>query len=155
LLVATGCLGGLTSGDDEQDQLACGEEYVDRRSTLGAVLVRISRRYQYGRLGIQVVHASMGTGIIDVSSAPAPGMTDSIFTLASQLRYGVILPRSPRLDVSAAGIGAARNDWRVRAVGNGSELYTEDWRVIAERSDPPRAALFPTDPLPADPVGAP
>jgi hypothetical protein len=180
LLVASGCLGGRPSGDEEEDRLACGEGFSATRSTLGAVLVKISRRTSFGKLGLQVVHASIGTGIVDVNSAPAPEMTDSIFTLASQLRYGVILPRSPRLDVSAAGIGAARDDWRVRAVAGGSELYTENWRVIAERSgltiedgrtyalvllgpwlglglegfwNVPRAMLYSTDPLPAPVAG--
>jgi hypothetical protein len=133
LLVSMGCIGG-PAFVSPQDELACGEEYSGARPSLSAVLVRMSRRRAVGRLGLQVLHASVATGELDLRAAPLTQKSELPFSIATRVGYGVIAPDPPRLDFPASSYGAATSGWGVELMVGGSVLYSESWDDLLGRT---------------------
>jgi hypothetical protein len=80
LLVATGCV----------HDPACGSP-----ATLSAVLVALSRIVLPGRVGLQAVNASQGSGALDFASKPA---SEAETAFVAGVAYGSIAPFPPFLD---------------------------------------------------------
>ncbi len=102
LLVADGCIGG-PAFDGRNAQAACGARYTPRAPSLAGVLVALSRQVSPTALGLQVVHASLGTEGVDVSIVPPDIGTTS--TVAQSVAHGAIVPRVPQFSRSATGYG--------------------------------------------------
>lgn len=133
LLVATGCMGGPAFAA-KQAPLACGSVYTPERPTLSALLVRLSRRSAFGKLGVQAVNASVASAQLEFLSAPLTPASELPFTFASRVGYGAIAPDPPRLDFPASTYGAGSSLWGVRVTEGGAELYSEAWSELLERS---------------------
>lgn len=136
LFVANGCIGGPAfSGRGEQE--ACGELYTPRAATLSAVVVPLSRRASTIALGLQAVHASLGTvpwGAVDVvSEQTRPDHPPPVY-VGSGATLGGVAPRVPRLDVSNELYGTAASDGRLAVYSQWGLLFTEDWSAILDRS---------------------
>jgi hypothetical protein len=133
LLVGTGCIGGPAFVANEA-RLACGETYSAESPTLSAVLVRLSRTRGVGKLGLQVVQASLATEEVEVRSAPLTMVSELPITLTAQHGYGVVMPDTARIDLPASTFGATSSLWGVQVSQGGSVLYSEPWADIAEQS---------------------
>ncbi|WP_441289191.1 hypothetical protein ACSRUE_46735 [Sorangium sp. KYC3313] len=104
LVVATGCLGG-EGHTHESEKEGCGDAYTIDTPTAGLVAVAMSRRTSFGRVSLQVAHASAATPLVHV--ALAPGRDDATgVTLTQDLSYGAIAPFPPSTGFSVGDLGA-------------------------------------------------
>ena len=133
LLAAVGCIGGPAFVANEA-QLACGERYSADHPTLTAVMVRLSRRTAFGKLGVQALQASTATQEVEVRSAPLMQTSEFPLTFATRLGFGTISSDPPRLDFAASSYGAGSALWAVQVLEGGSVLYSESWADLLERS---------------------
>jgi hypothetical protein len=121
LLVGNGCIGGPAFGGKYARQ-ACGDSYSPTSPTLSAVLVALSRRTEYAKLGLQVVHASVATSIA--------GMTASrVLTTDFQPIVGGV-----ELIVSSDAYGANSGFWQVEVQELSVTTFVERWSVIKARA---------------------
>jgi hypothetical protein len=86
---------------------------------------------------VQVVHASLATGAIEVTSAPTGTSGDSPRYLAAGVELGAIVPREPRLDFSAEESGANNAFWRLEVTEHSVLLFAEPWTQILRRAGLP------------------
>ncbi|WP_437953853.1 hypothetical protein WME98_26495 [Sorangium sp. So ce296] len=104
LLVATGCLGGEGHTHAREKQ-GCGDAYTADTPTAGLVAVAMSRQTSFGRLSLQVAHASAAAPPVNVRLAP--GRADvSAVPVAQDLSYGAISPFPPFVGLSRGDLGA-------------------------------------------------
>lgn len=132
LLVPNGCIGGPAFVTGRVDVL-CGGLYTLERPTLGGVLVPLSRQTRAGALGLQVVHASIATGVVAVRSMPPPASSDAPVLLAERVGPGEIAPRSPRTDRARVIWGVGLPEWGLEVLQSQSRLYSESWESILDR----------------------
>ena len=107
LLVANGCLGGMTYTSSNAE-LYCGKGYSERQPTVSAVLVSLSRKVAFERVGMQVVHASLASGALDVHSRPPFPSSDTGFSIAGSLVPGQVAPRPASVLNSVLDYGIAQ-----------------------------------------------
>jgi hypothetical protein len=106
LYVSTGCMGGATFTGKNATEY-CGAGYTERAATASAVLVSLSRKTQPKLTGLQVVHASLATTEVDVSSRP-PLSTGAGVVIASNVVEGQAAPRPALLSNAAVTYGVAK-----------------------------------------------
>lgn len=131
LLALSGCIGGQALLPRDA-RFVCGGDYVTRGSTLGAVLVPMSRRSRFDALGLQVAHASVATGTAVVRSAKFPASSDAS-PLIAEVRFGSIAPRVARTDMSRGSWGAGLTGWRLEVVQNGRISVGVPWTTAMEQ----------------------
>jgi len=103
LLVPTGCMGG-EGHEDPQQERACGPGYSLAAPNPTIVGVSMSRIQSSGRVGFQVLQASVAATIFDVYLTRGfPGSTDTL--LAPLLSFGAILPYPPFSAYTTADLG--------------------------------------------------
>lgn len=132
LYVTNGCIGG-PAFMDANATAACGDTYGLRAPTLGAVLVPLSRRVTYDKVGLQVVHAARAAGRVDVQSAETDGLEGARY-LATGVEFGAIVPRSARADYTSAELGANLGFHEVQVVVGGSVRFVERWGSLLRTS---------------------
>jgi hypothetical protein len=133
LLAAVGCIGGPAFATKEAPR-ACGNLFSADHPTLTAVLVRLSRRTAFGKLGLQALQASTATQEVEVRSAPLMQTSEFPFTFATRLGFGTISSDPPRLDFGASTYGVGSALWAVQVLEGGAVLYSESWEDLLERS---------------------
>jgi len=131
LYVATGCMGGFNF-DAPSSAEYCGDGYSEKSPTVSGLLVSLSRRTLFGYAGMQFVHASLATQLVDVSSRPALPNADGGFTLVSNVRVGQLLPHSAILSHPASEFGVERS-YNVAILGSGTVLTSEPWTAVLAR----------------------
>jgi len=131
LFVADGCVGGAAFTSRLAEN-ACGAGYSATAPTLGGVLVQMSRRSTFTRVGLQVVHASLASGPVNVTAATPAGDQSPLF-IASNVQLGAILPRFPDLSQSASSYGVTSN-WQVELYQGGSRVLAEPWQDLMTRA---------------------
>ncbi|XXX77812.1 hypothetical protein WMF30_03430 [Sorangium sp. So ce134] len=104
LLVATGCLGGEGHTHAREKQ-GCGDAYTVDTPTAGLVAVAMSRRTSFGKLSLQVAHASAAAPPVTVRLAPARAEVSAV-PVAQELSYGAISPFPPFAVLSRGDLGA-------------------------------------------------
>jgi len=131
LLVANGCMAGATY-DGPNAELYCGAGYSERTPTLSAVLVSLSRQTAFDRVGMQVVHASLATGPIDVRShAPFP-VQDPGLSLAGRVVAGQVAPRPASVSNNVFDYGSARQ-YSLDVSASSGVLFSEGWLAVLAR----------------------
>jgi hypothetical protein len=98
----------------------------------------MSRSAQFGRLGLQVVHASQATGAVNVIAAQVPSGSGRLF-IGGSVSLGAIAPRVPDLSYSALDYGTSSDAWQVEVQVNGSTIFWQSWADIL--ADSGRGAL--------------
>lgn len=129
LLVATGCLGAPGLADPNEQQI-CGPSFSRDRSSFAGIVVPLSRLVDFGKLGVQFVHASLGLPELTVRSNPADS-EGTFFTVASSVVLGEIAPYSARRSLTVEDLGDPLDD------------------VLLELSSSPSGAVFGSEPWPA------
>ncbi|HET7545782.1 MAG TPA: hypothetical protein VFK05_38200 [Polyangiaceae bacterium] len=124
LLVANGCLGGATyEGQNASDY--CGDGYNPREPTVSAILASLSRQVASSHVALQVVHASLASGQVELRSRrPFPSM-DSGIGLGSVV-FGQVAPRPASTQNTAFDLGSARR-YQVTVESQGKELLSQPW----------------------------
>ncbi|WP_437590517.1 hypothetical protein [Sorangium sp. So ce1000] len=103
LLVATGCLGG-EGHTHEGEKQGCGDAYTIDTPTAGLVAVAMSRRTSFGKVSLQVAHATPATPVVRVELTPGRDLASGV-TLAEDLSYGAIAPFPPFTGFSRDELG--------------------------------------------------
>jgi hypothetical protein len=130
LLVGNGCIGG-PAFSSKYEKEACGEAYSPRNPTLSAVLVALSRRIEFDKMGLQVANASVATGVVDLSASRL--LSSDFQPIVADVELGAIVPGVSQLSVTSEGYGANSPFWQVAVENNGTTLFTEHWSAIAKR----------------------
>ncbi|WP_437814272.1 hypothetical protein [Sorangium sp. So ce1078] len=104
LLVATGCLGGEGHTHAKEKQ-GCGDAYTVDTPTAGLVAVAMSRRTSFGKVSLQVAHASAAAPLVNVRLSPGRAEL-SAASVAQDLSYGAISPFPPFAGLSRGDLGA-------------------------------------------------
>ena len=131
LFAAAGCIGGPWHRHELDDQV-CGEGYVGN-PTLVPMLVTMSRQASL-RLSLQALHASRGSGELDLRVAPPEGSVDLPLYVARDLLQGVIAPRPPMGEYSAVELGVEASGHNVELVSDSSTRLAEPWDRVLGRS---------------------
>jgi hypothetical protein len=95
------------------------------------VLVAMSRRTEIGKLGLQVVNASVATGAVDLTATRL--LSTDFQPIVSDAELGAIVPNVSQLAVTSDGYGANSPFWEVEVQNDGSLLFAERWSAIADR----------------------
>lgn len=125
LLAAEGCMGGGTY-DGTNAALYCGTGYSVQQPTLSAVLVSLSRVVAFDHVGLQVVHASLGNGDIELRSLPPFPSQDTGFAIASGVTQGQVAPHPATVVNTADDLGVASLH-RLEALGQPSTAFSQGW----------------------------
>ncbi|HWZ92591.1 MAG TPA: hypothetical protein VNW92_27180, partial [Polyangiaceae bacterium] len=131
LLVATGCLGGSGYNAPNSDQY-CGMGYSERQPTVSAVFVALSRATSPDHVGLQVLHASLATDNINVTSGSPPPSSDSPISIVTMEVEGGLLPRPAYTDHTAFDYGSARG-YRLEVVAQNAAVLDQDWAGVLAR----------------------
>jgi len=124
VFVANGCLGGATY-DGAKAELYCGTGYTPRQPTASAILVSLSRQVVGDHLGMQVVHASLANGPVDLRSRPLMPPSDPGVVITS-VRPGQVQPRPASVSATAFDLGVARN-YKLEVLSQGTSLFAQGW----------------------------
>jgi hypothetical protein len=116
----------------EQDDQVCGSGYSGD-PTLVPMLVTLSREASL-RLSLQALHASRGTGQIDLRVAPPENSVDLPLYVARDLLQGVIAPRPPESSYSKVQYGVELSGFAIEVVIDGSTRLAEPWDLVIGRS---------------------
>jgi hypothetical protein len=127
-LIANGCMGGATYGTPSAEEY-CGLGYTERAPTLSAVLVNLSRVVSPGRVGMQVVHASLINGEVGLDTIRTPPFTGSGVTLVSRVTYAQVAPRPASLVNTVADLGSS-GKFSVEVSSQGQAQFSEPWAEI-------------------------
>ena len=133
LYVAIGCIGG-PAFSHSLDEEACGSGYSPSSPTLSAELVTLSRTRAEGKLAFQVLHASLASSALTVSSSPPDTTVQASIPVVYDLRRGVLSPRFPSTQLSAADYGISLPGWRAQASTDGTPMVSERWPFVLERA---------------------
>lgn len=131
LLVGNGCIGGPAFAGKYAKE-ACGDHYALGTPSLSAMLVAMSRRTEFGKLGLQVAHASVATGVVDLTALQLIGGEQQ--PIVNDVELGSIVPGASQLAVTAEGYGANSPLWEVEVQDNGTPLFRESWATIKKRA---------------------
>lgn len=127
-LIANGCMGGsayLAPGAESY----CGVGYSPQMPTVSAVLVNLSRVVSYDHVGLQVVHASLANGQVELGTIPTPPRKGSGVTIVSRLTYGQVSPRPANRSNTVADLGSA-SQVSVQISSLGEAQFSEPWSQI-------------------------
>lgn len=130
LFAAAGCVGGPWYLHAEDDKV-CGAGYSGQ-ATLVPMLVTMSRDTGLG-VGLQALHASRGTGELDVRVAPPEGSVDLPLYVARDLVQGVIAPRPPDTTRSRVLYGVPSSGYTLQILIDGSARLSESWDAVMAR----------------------
>ncbi|WP_437279370.1 hypothetical protein WME90_02085 [Sorangium sp. So ce375] len=140
LLVATGCLGGEGHTHESEEQ-GCGDAYSIDTPTAGLVAVAMSRRTSFGKVSLQVAHASAATPVVHVELTPGSALGSGV-TLAYDLSYGAIAPFPPFTGFSRGDLGTLEDvAIETRDPVDATVTSSVRLREILERSDVPATAI--------------
>jgi hypothetical protein len=128
LLVASGCLGGAGFSAANAEAF-CGAGYSEREPTVTALFVALSRVTSAADVGLQVMHASLATGPISVSSRPTPPSSESPISIVRSDVPGGLLPRPAYIGHTAFDYGSARG-YRLEVAQQSATLLTETWADV-------------------------
>jgi len=129
LLVASGCLGG-TGFSAANAEAFCGTGYSEHQPTVTATFVALSRATSAADVGLQVMHASLATGPISVSSRPAsPSSAESPISIVRSDVPGGLLPRPAYIGHTAFDYGSARG-YRLEVAQQSATLLIEAWADV-------------------------
>ena len=132
LLVASGCLGGAGFSAANAEAF-CGTGYSERQPTVTATFVALSRVTAADDVGLQVLHASLATGPISVSSRPTlPTSSESPISIVRSDVPGGLLPRPAYTGHTAFDYGSARG-YRLDVAQQSVTLLTEAWADVLAR----------------------
>jgi len=132
LLVLTGCMGGAAYGGKSATQ-ACGAAYTRRSPTLAPVIVKLSRKVGFDKVGLQGVHAAPAlAGSVDIAAAGGDGSAALLF--ASGVTYGAIAPRPADVRFSGEELGVTARDRELQVIADGGVVYQQAWPDIREAS---------------------
>jgi hypothetical protein len=125
LLVATGCMGGsgFTAPSAED---YCGTGYTERDPTVSAIFVALSRLTALDHVGMQVVHASLATGQVSVTSDGGLQSGTTPIPIATNEISGELLPRPAAVDHTALEYGAGMN-FSLEVTSQSATLLTVTW----------------------------
>lgn len=130
LLVAVGCIGGPGSlGEDAAS--ACGEGFGAAQPTLSFVVTPLSTQRDPLHVGLQVVHASLASGPVDVTLR---GVGESALAVASGLAVGGVAPRTPSFAAAAADLGSAA-ELDVQSSGTAAVLASTSWQDLLREAE--------------------
>jgi len=129
--VANGCMGGTTYGGAAAEKY-CGLGYRPRQPTVSAILVSLSRRLAPDHVALQVVHASLATGQVDVRSRPIVPLMDPGIAIAS-VRMGQVAPRPASVLNTVFDLGSARN-YLLEVSSQGDGLFSQSWSSVLSLS---------------------
>jgi len=159
LFAATGCMGG-PAFSDPMESWVCGAGYAPHKSTLGPVLVPLSRVTKPGAMGLQVVNAARASDPVDVVSKHPKGSSIPPIYVAEEVAFGAVSPRPPLLDYSATGFGApiTASLLEVSAQNSSSPSHTQSWKDaldaggLSDAKDGKTYALVLIGPRPNNPA---
>jgi hypothetical protein len=125
LLVATGCMGGsgFTAPSAED---YCGTGYTERAPTVSAIFVALSRLTALDHVGMQVVHASLGTGQVSVTSDGGLQSGTTPIPIVMNEIEGELLPRPAAVNHTALEYGASMN-YSLEVMSQSATLLTVTW----------------------------
>jgi hypothetical protein len=106
-LVAAGCMGGAGYSAAHAEDY-CGQGYSERSPTVTEVFAALSRATSVSHVGLQLLHASLATDPISVSSVAAFPATDSPVSIAMNDAEGGLLPRPAYIAHAAFDYGSTR-----------------------------------------------
>lgn len=129
-LVANGCMGGATYGGSYAEDY-CGPGFSENAPTLSAVLVDLSRVISLSHVGLQVVHASLATGAIDVNTIPPPPQPGSGVTIVTNVSVGQVAPRPASTVYTADDLKSATR-FNVSVSSQGRALFSEPWSTVLD-----------------------
>jgi hypothetical protein len=156
LMVLAGCLGGAAY-TDVLEQAACGDDYSPSSPSVQPLVVKMSRKVGFDKVGLQGVQASPALAApIDLRVA-ADGVPLLLF--ASGVSLGGIEPRPADLRFGVAELGPSQSAYGLQAARDGGVLFEQPWpRILAasgiEELEPFRnytAVLLGPDPLLVEP----
>jgi hypothetical protein len=127
-LIANGCMGGATYTAMYAEKY-CGVGYTERAPTLSAVLVSLSRVVAFDHVGMQVVHASLATDAISVTTIPAPPLAGSGTSIASNVELGEVGPRPASLSHTVGDLGS-EGKFNVQVSSQDRALFSEAWAKV-------------------------
>ena len=132
LLVLTGCMGGAAY-TDRVATAACGAGYTPRTPTLEPVIVKLSRVVGFDTVGLQGVHASQPTGVLDLRVSGDSGAVSLVF--ASSVSFGSIAPRPANTRFTPSELGVESFNFGLQAVdASGAVAHQEAWSDILATS---------------------
>jgi hypothetical protein len=133
LYVAVGCMGG-PAFTHELEGDACGRTYAPDAPTASAALVTLSRTSASGKLALQVLHASLASPVLTVSSSPPDTAVQATVPVVYDLRRGALAPRPPYTQLSTTEWGVSEPDWKARVSTEGTPLFSELWPDVLARA---------------------
>jgi hypothetical protein len=125
LLVATGCMGGAAF-DAPSSEDYCGAGYSEHTPTVSAILVALSRLTSVNLVGMQVVHASLATGTVSLTSDGGVQSGAMPISIVTNLLEGELLPRPASVLYTASEYGSALGYSLVVSSQN-TTLLIEPW----------------------------
>ena len=132
LLVLTGCMGGAAY-TDRVATAACGADYTPRTPTLEPVIVKLSRVVGFDKVGLQGVHASQPTGVLDLRVSGDSGAVSLGF--ASSVSFGSIEPRPADARFTPSELGVEKSNFGLQAVDSiGAVAHQEAWSDVLAAS---------------------
>jgi hypothetical protein len=133
LYAMVGCLGGPAFTHDDEEAL-CGDDYAPDRPTISADVVQLSRKTAISAVALQVLHASRALPALSVRVRPPESAVEPVVYVTDEMTEGMLRPREPRRDTSAAGYGVGARTWRVQALAGGEVIISDGWDTIHRRS---------------------
>jgi hypothetical protein len=97
-------------------------------------LVTLSRRSAFDKLALQVLHASLASPTLTVSSAPPDTAVQATIPVVYDLRRGMLSPNPPYTQLSITDWGVVGPDWRALVSTEGTPLFSEVWPDVLERA---------------------
>ena len=135
IVVLAGCVGRLPAGMTGTRGL-CGDDYEPARGNLRVVAVSPSRRVREDETTLQVLHAAMGVGALDVHTRSV-GAEGGVVTqeIATDVTAGLLRPTLPESrPVADYAAGVAGAEISVRLGAGESSLVTVPWADFASAS---------------------
>lgn len=131
LMVLTGCMGGAAF-TDSVERAACGPDYTPSTPTLEPLVVKMSRKYAFEKVGLQAVLASPSVnGTIDVRAAEEGSL---LLTFASDVSFGNIEPRPADVRYGPLDLGVTTRRHGLEAVDDNGVLFEQKWPRIFQAS---------------------
>lgn len=132
LMVLTGCLGGAAYRD-KLDASACGPDYGPYEPNLAPIVVTLSRDLRFDKVGLQGLHASPATGVLDLRVYGDRG--DTALPFATNVEYGSISPRPADTRFTPIELGVDSSGFGIQALDEaGNVLDQQAWPDLYKAS---------------------
>jgi hypothetical protein len=117
---------------DPSERSICGNGYTPARPTATPVLVAMSRMTRSSSVGLQFVNANAAVDPLDVRAQPSDSSTASVYTIARDVGFGQLAPRTPRNDRSAQSLGTTTDTAGLELFeeGNTSPMFERPWSEV-------------------------